>query len=296
MSALAALAAERETFLSERRSGIGGTDAAAILGVSPWKTPLQVWAEKTGKISEPDLSELERIEWGNRLEPVICEAYAERTGRVVRREPSLSVMRGYPWIIAHVDARMTDPSKPGPGILEAKAVGAHAEHDWDGEPPLHYVVQLQHYMMVEDYLWGGFAALIGGQQMVTTDQERNQSFGAILLETELSFWRRHIVADIPPSPLPIDRETLARLFPRHDLDEIALPPEAAEWDTSLRGIKEQLKALETERDLLENRIKAAIGEHQAGLLPGGGKYTWKLQERAAYTVAASSFRVLRRGK
>lgn len=289
---------ERETFLAERKAGIGGTDAAAILGASPWKTPLQVYAEKVGIIEEPDLSEVERIEWGNRLEPFIAKAYAEKTGRKVFEAPGCRAHTQHPQIIAHVD-RLTvgvGAEALGPtGVLECKNVGEYMAGEWEPEPPIYYAVQLQHYLMVTGAEWGSFAALLGGNRLHVVDVPRNEAFCEMLLKRELEFWDRVQRRD-PPDVGPLDRETLARMFPNHGIDEVRLPAEASEWDLRLAIIKAEAKALETEREEIENRIKAAIGEHQAGLIPGGGKYTWKLQERAEHVVKASSFRVLRRGK
>ena len=68
---------------AERRKGIGASEAAAALGVCPWKSRFQLWAEKTGKADPPDLDAVEAVEWGDILEAVICETFAKRTGRRV---------------------------------------------------------------------------------------------------------------------------------------------------------------------------------------------------------------------
>jgi putative phage-type endonuclease len=293
---------EREQFVASRKTGIGGTDAAAILGVSPYKTPLQVYSEKVGLLDEPDLGELERIEWGNRLEPYIAEAYAERTGRDVFTEPGMIRHPDHPYIFANVDRGVEDRTNGrGLGVLECKNVGEWMSGEWEPHPPIHYAVQLQHYLMVRDLAWGSFGALLGGNRLHVVDVERDDAFCAQLLAAEVAFWERIERRD-PPPPGPLDRETLARLFPRQNFSSVLLPAEATDWDNELRPLKDQVKALEERREHLENLIKGAIGENETGLLPAGGKYTWKAQERKVacpkceHVLSHSTFRVLRRGK
>lgn len=293
----------REQFLADRKTGIGGTDAAAILGVSPFKTPLQVYCEKTGILDEPDLGELERIQWGNRLEPYIAEAYAQKTGRTVFLTDGPMRHPEHPQIIANVDRKAVDvgaePLRPT-GILECKNVSEWVAGDWEPEPPIHYQLQLQHYLMVTGATWGSFAALLGGNRLHIVDVERRDDLCELLLREELKFWDRVQRKDPPPVG-PLDRETLARMFPNHGLDEIALPEEFHELDLELLQIKEDQKGHETRREELENRIKAAIGNHQAGRISRGVAYTWKQQSRKVacpkceHVISDSTFRVLRRG-
>lgn len=295
---------ERAQFVATRKTGLGGTDAAAILGVSPYKTALQVYAEKVGLITEPDLGEVERIEWGNRLEPLIAEAYAERTGRPITVHPETIRHPDYPEILANVD-RSTVIDRDGEAsaaILECKNVSEWMVGEWEPAPPIHYAVQLQHYLMVTGSRLGSFAALLGGNRLHIVDVERDDAFCEKLLARELEFWDRVERRD-PPPPGPLDRETLARMFPSHGFKAITLPDEAAGWDAELVGLKTQIKSAEQRREELENLLKFAIGENETGLIPGGyGKYTWKQQGRkvscpkCAHVISDSTFRVLRRGK
>ncbi len=113
------------------------------------------------------------MEWGKRLEAPIGEKYAQVTGRVVARAPELvRVHPLLPCMLGTVDFDVIDP-KRGPGILEVKTLGLHRADEWCDEPPVHYAVQLQHYMAVTGAQWGSFAALIGGQRFVWKDVERN---------------------------------------------------------------------------------------------------------------------------
>ena len=77
----------REDWLKERMAGIGGSDAAAVMGLSKWKTPLDVFLEKRGEIAT-DFVDSEPMKWGRLLEPVVRQEYAERSGEVVRLVPN----------------------------------------------------------------------------------------------------------------------------------------------------------------------------------------------------------------
>lgn len=78
-------ALSREAWLQIRQQGIGSSDAAMAIGLSPYKSPLSLWLEKTHRKAPDDLSEKEAVIWGTVLEPVLASVYAERTGKKVRR-------------------------------------------------------------------------------------------------------------------------------------------------------------------------------------------------------------------
>lgn len=286
-------------WLEARRAGLGATDAAAALGVSPWKSQFQLWSEKVGLVEPADLSNNEAVAWGTRLQPIIGDAFRDATGREVFHEPRFAVRKriDLPWMLASLDATQACESKSAMGVLEIKTTGNHRVADWDDEPPLHYQIQLQHQLAVTGMEWGTLCVLIGGQKLRWFDQERNERFIKAMADAEAAFWEK-VLSQTPP---PLDgseatAEIITRLYPRDTGESVALPPDALEWDTRLCEIKAQLKALEEEKRLLENRIKAAIGEASIGVLADGTIYTHKLQTNhyPATEAREVSFRVLRR--
>ena len=87
-----------------RKGGVGGSDVGAILGLNPWKTPFEVWLEKTGRAEPPDLSGKESVEWGNRLEPLVAEKFAEMHPEFkVLRKNCTMVSKSRPWAFANID-------------------------------------------------------------------------------------------------------------------------------------------------------------------------------------------------
>ena len=284
---------------SDRTTSIGASDAAAALGVCPWKSPFQLWAEKTGIADPPDLDAVEAVAWGTILEPIVAVAYGSQSGRKVDHNDDAEVTRHpeRPFLTATLDAIQTDKDR-GIGALEIKTAGHWVGKQWlDGDPPLHYQVQLQHQLAVTGMSWGTLCVLIGGQKMLWFDTERNDDFIERMIDKEAFFWTQ-VLDKIPPEPdgSIATTECLKRLYPRDDGEIIALPEEAAGWDARLANAKLRIKDAEADKREAENCIKAALGTATTGVLPSGSRYTYKQQivNHKAKKAYVSRCRVLRR--
>ena len=294
-----------DAWLEQRTKGLGASDAAAAIGVSPWKTPYQLWAEKVGLVEAPDLSDREWIEWGHRLEPIIAKAYAERSGRTVELWPQYGLVlhKHHEWLCCTPDAvQCGDPpaeiaDRDSMGILQVKSTGAFLAKDWDNDPPVYYQVQLQHELEVTGCDWGTLAVLIGGQKLLWFDAVRNQKFILAMMAAEDEFWIR-VMSKEPPEvdESPETRKILQQLHPQDNGESIALPPPAILWDEQLETTKRELKELESQKRLLENRLRAAIGDNTFGCLPDGTTYSYKTQTTnyPPREASTATFRVLRR--
>lgn len=284
----------REAFLAERRRGIGGSDAPVILGLSTWKTPLQLWMEKTGRVTDDADNPILRR--GRKLEAVVASEYEEETGRTVRHMPTLAVHHEHGWMIGHVDRAIEASDHDGPGILEAKAANIFRIREWEDEAPLAAQVQLQHYLAVTGASWGSVAGLLGGIEFKYQDLDRNEEFIAALISRERAFWQ-HVLSDDPPEPQAGDVKVIGRIFEAIEGKSIDLPEDAIELDRQRLAASTEIKRLEELKDEAEAKLKFLIGDAEVGVLPGGvGRYTHKLQRRAEYAVKATEFRVLRRSK
>ena len=285
--------------ISRSRKQIGGSEAPIILGLSPWATPLELWAEKTGRIFPPDLDEVEAVQWGTRLEPLVADVYAQATGRELRIVAETKVHPEHEWMIGHLDRIVKKAEREDDGVLEVKTTSAYKSKDWKDEAPLMYQVQLQHYLAVTGLLWGSFAVLIGGQNLRWVDVERNEEFIALLIARERAFLDA-VESDTPPEPGSSAKEAkvLEALYPNETPDSaLALPPDALEWDVRLQEAKKEIKEWETTKREMENRLKAAIGDKQFGVLPAAaGRYSWKTINKKSFQVEATSYRELRRLK
>lgn len=274
------LAASRAMWHEQRRKGIGASEAAAVLGRSPWSSPYEVWAQKTGRIDgvirDPDA--VERMRWGNLLEPVIIGEYAERSGKVVKawpqdesvEHPEYSIMRCTP------DSIQSDPD------ANVQVKTTHAYANWRGGIPLIYRIQVQHEMAVLEADLTIIVVLFGGQRLRWFEEPRNDAFIAQLEAYLPAWWERYVVADTPPPPDShvATVRTLEQLHPDDSGESVILPADSLEWDRELLNIKAESKRLGARKDDLSNRIRASIGAATYGLLPGGkDMYSWATQER-----------------
>lgn len=297
---------DKQEWLGRRQSGIGGSDAAAVLGLSQWKSPLALWAEKCGLVEHPNLDELEFIEWGQVLEEPIAQKYVQVTGRTLIDHGRFAIRTSatHPFMHCTIDREIVmgvsesdqgyKPPSSGLGDLSIKNVGAFKLKDWEVEPPLPYQIQLQHELYVTGLEWGSFAVLIGGQKFHWMDTPRNENFIKLLIEKEEEFWYK-VQHGIRPDPDASDstKEVLMRLYPKDTGESKALPAEFAAYAERRRELKEKAKALDAEIQGIDNLIKAAIEDATVGVLPDGSGFSWKHQHRDPYMVQASDFRVLR---
>lgn len=288
----------REAWLAGRGSGVGASESAALFGVSPWETPLSLWAKKTGRMP-PDEIDAEWLEWGTLLEPAIAARYESKTGRrvwqggpfCVAQHPAISCMRATPdrWVI---EASDRDPN----GLLQIKNTNAFKGHDWDDGPPDFIQVQVQHEMAVTGRAWCSVAVLIGGCEFRYFDVERNDDFIAELEQQCVAFWAR-VERDEQPDVVPHRRtlEIVKRLHPRDSGEVIALTGEADAWLQKLTAAKEAIKAADEDKDLAEAKLRLLIGDATFGEFPDGRRLSLKTTANAGYTkvVEPYTYRTLR---
>lgn len=296
-------------WLAARRNGIGASDMPVILGLSPWKSALQLYWEKIGMETERS-GELEFLYWGLELQDAIAKRYAQVTSRPIEIAPDPYTIHWsddtrHPYLFATLDAVATrtvggleDNSRHSEqGALEIKNASVYVGDKWTDEPPIDYQVQNQHQQLVGAFGWGSIAALIGGNKFLWADIERNNDFiNNVLLPACDEFWAR-VQTKEPP---PIDgsesaKKFLAELYPVDKGTTISLDGNAVDWDAEIEETKAIIKEAEARKMLAENQLKNAIGDNSAATLPNNIVYTYKAQSRKEHVVAASTFRVLRRG-
>lgn len=282
-----------ENWLKERLNGITGSDAAVILGVSKWDTPMSLFAAKLG-LSEPK-EKTEAMSWGLRLEEPLAKAYADETGHAPVKTPPwcIDINDDRRWQKVSLDFDLTVDGEHG--SLETKTTGAHMAKEWEDGVPSYYVAQVQHGMAVTGRTFAVVCVLIGGQKMLHARVDRDDKAISLLNEAEAEFWDR-LLKNIPPPITPKEEsaKVLAQIFNNPRNTDVALPVELVDVDARLVHVKEQIKSLEAERNELENRIRVSIGDHMAGLLPSGVRYTWKPFAKKEYMVKAQTGRMLRR--
>lgn len=295
----------RERWLEVRRTGIGGSDAGAILGLNPWSSPLKVYTSKLGLA--PPTPDNERMAWGRRLEAPVRDWYAEHTGRrvitasdlfagqvdpgsdeqiahlldlitttcsIVHLDAERCTLRNvaHPWMLVTVDGFVFEPGR-GWGVLEIKTAGATQKAKWQDGPPPHYGAQLQHGMACCQLGWGSFGVLFGGQEAGTLDVDRDEAFIADLIDACGAFWQG-VQDGTPPDATAGDGHALAAVYPLvEDQEPLLLPPEAAAWDAEYMEHRDAEKYHGGMKKAAETKIRAAMRDRRVAVCPDGTRWT-----------------------
>lgn len=254
----------------ERMNYIGGSDIAAIMGQSRWKTPYKLWAEKTGKIEMPDLSTNESVEMGNRLEQFVADIFTEKTGKAVRKYTKVYRHKEHPFLVAHVDRLITGSEE----LLECKTCSAYKLEEWENKIPKEYVLQVIWYLGITGRKRGWIACLIGGQKFVYMPIDFDEELFNLMVEKAVKFWNM-IQDKIPPLILPEDDEVLGEIYSEHTDDMIEMF-EMNDRVAYLQEIKMHIEELNKEKREIETELKTVIAE-KAGLTTDKYKVTWKTQ-------------------
>ena len=270
--------------LEQRKNSIGASDVASILGLSPWKSALQLWLEKTGAVEAEDLSDNESVEWGNRLESLIGEKFKENHPELlVEIEQIPCNHSNYDFITCTLDGLVSDNEKCYP--LEIKTASAYKAKDWDDGVPTYYLCQVQHQMAVTgaDKAW--VAVLIGGQQYKEFLVLRDDEFIKLLIEKCVAFWQG-VEQCIPPDADGSESadkalKTLYQPEPEKCIDL----PEHIENVISLKiTYEKQSDEYEAMVRALNNKIKQALGDAEQGRV---GKWV------VSYKASKAGHRILR---
>jgi putative phage-type endonuclease len=141
---------------------VGGSDVAAIFGVSPWTTPLELWMIKKGRMKAPIKANQDQLMMGHLLEPIAAYWYQQKTGNMVYDDTNLYQHADHPWALADFDRRFVRKEDDAPGILECKSCTYHKAGDWaEGAFPIYYELQLRFYLSVADVEIGAFSTIWG---------------------------------------------------------------------------------------------------------------------------------------
>jgi putative phage-type endonuclease len=269
----------------ERRTGIGGSEAAAALGLSPWQTPYELWELKTGRA--PPVEQNEPMLWGQLLEDIVRREYARRTGLEARPVKDMIRHPQHPWMFVHLDGQVI-----GAGhrvILEVKT--ARTGQGWGEEEtdeiPLNYLTQCHHALSVTQSEICDVAVLIGGQDFRLYQVRHDPEIEAQLVEGEAAFWA-FVTSDQPPPPMTM--QDAVRRWGRYDAqgEVMAGVPEITAVEV-LRRLHRQQKELAATEEQMKKLLMEAMGDDGLRLVDGSGDVlvTWALDNgRKAYSVAA----------
>lgn len=243
---------EYEEFLKARLGKIGGSDLAILLGYSQYKTPHQLWQEKTKRVSI-DMNTAEKARWGNILEPVIAKETSDRTGLKLINYKKAFVAKNNERMIANIDRAIVDQKDGnGPGLLEIKTVDqwVYKADDWEEGIPINYWLQVQFYFYVTGFKWGKLAILVGGNQLFIEDIAPDYELLGKIIPVVEEWIQQHLIEDKAPSKKAVDWSLTTS-----DPDK-AVEAEEETFDKAyeMAQVKAQIKALKSQEDELKARL------------------------------------------
>lgn len=273
-----------EEWLELRKSGIGGSDASVVCGINRYKSPVELWMDKTGQLPYQEAGEA--AYWGTQLESIVRSEFSKRTNISVAETHQLLQSEEHPFMLANLDGVCESPDC-GTCIFEAKTASAFKAGEWEDSIPDEYQLQIQHYMAVTGYKAAYIAVLIGGNTFKWKCVERDDDLIAMLVQLESDFWQ-HVQDGTPP---PMDGSSASAKFLAERFanskpsSHIDLPDRAIDLLRQYDEACEQLGAVTEQKQQAENLLKELMGENEIGTA-GGRIVTWKTvsQERLDSTT------------
>lgn len=265
--------ASRAEWLSCRRQGIGGSDAAVIVGLSRFGSPLRLWADKHGLGGEAQETEVMRQ--GTDFEEYVARRWMEATGKKVRRRNYMFRNTDYPFALADVDREVVGENAG----LECKTTSVYNKSDFEnGEIPPTYYVQCQHYMAVMGYDRMYLAVLVLSKAFYHFVIERDEQEIAALMEQEKGWWAEYIEGDSVPDPdgSEEDGAFIRERFPDSDGGEVFLADRAPDFER-MQELDAQIRELTSERDALKQAIMQDMGDATLASALNGWTASWKPQ-------------------
>lgn len=261
-----------------KMTGLGGSEIAAAMGLNRWKTPLRLWAEKTGKLSK-DLRNFEAMEIGTELEEFVARKFQQKTGLKLRNDHRTFRHPEHDFIFGHIDRLVLNED----AIFEAKTCSAWLAKEWqDEDVPQEYVIQVMLYMGLTNRKKSYVAVLIGGQKFVWKEVHFDEQLYEKIISSAVDFWNNYVLKEVPPLAVAEDNETLVQMFPESRQEALTFEGQEAEEINHL--IEERAGALEAKKEAesackeIEAKLKQKLGEAEAGETEQY-KFTWKTQSR-----------------
>lgn len=303
-------------WLHERKSCIGSSDAAQILGLSKWGGPLDVYLDKLGLDPQvkdnPDEDAAFAMLVGTLLEDDVVELLQRRDRRTILTPERKLYRHGeHAWLGCSPDRLILDATGQ-PGLLEIKTATTYQGWGEDGtdEVPVHYLIQVQHQLLVMGSVSvvppvnpnaGTLAALFAcfGWSLRTYQIPRSRLIQQQLLADLGAFWRNHVLAQVPPAPQPHDPEGLRKVLAAHPVrkgENIVLGPDAMRLADAYQKHADLKADADKVRLAARNALAHALGGHEVAYLPDGRKITCRTipihnAAREAHETSRADFRI-----
>jgi putative phage-type endonuclease len=275
----------------DRTKLLGGSDIAAVIGCSPWRTPYQLWLDKSRPRVDGPVKPRDPKARGVRWESVVAEMLVEQLEDDGHTVEVLAANRRYrdadlPFLASEIDFEIVLDGEDEITNVELKTVHPFKLREWgdsgSDDLPTHYTAQVMHGLGVTRRRKGMLAALFGADELRTYPVAADDAVIAYLRRRAQDFWQNHVLAGVAPSPTNLN--DLDRLYPR-ELEggaPLLADEELTQALLRLRAIGKEIGAREAEAAALEFQIKRAMKDAVAVVLPTGKTAVeWKLREGKA---------------
>lgn len=243
-----------------RENGIGASECAAVLGISPYCTPYELWLVKTGRMPKESILNESRVRLRHAHEQTIADEYAVQKGVKLQRVNRTIYHKKYPFMLCHLDRLVIGQRK----IVECKSSMGWMKSSW-GEVgtdnvPMDYIAQVQHQYACTGYSQADMAVLIDIDDFRIYPIERDESVIKMIEERIEHFWRFHVLEDNPPEPTT--RGDIKLMFPNRNGNCIEATPEAIQIIDEINAKKCLMKNIKKDQENLEVNLLNIIGEHE----------------------------------
>lgn len=300
---------DKKDWLKLRKTGIGGSDAASVLGLNPYKSSMSVYLEKipltddikfvdnidhliTGNIDNltnigidnlennetDDLVEKNKnykMELGNKLEEFVAKEFCLKTGKKVRNINGILKNDKYPFAIANIDRAVVGEK----AFLECKVTGSYFKKVWEVGVPIHIQIQVNHYMAVTGATHCYVCALVSNEGLYIHKIDRDEEIIEEIMNMEAMFWNQCVLGDNIPSPDgSSDYSNVLKEYYKNSKEEEILLFEQENIIERYDEINMLSKEIENEKKKIEQHIQNQMKEYEIAYI-GDRRVTWKKQER-----------------
>ena len=260
-----------QDWLTMRKIGIGGSDAAVACGLSRWKSPFQLWSEKTDRIVPTKANEA--CYWGIQLENLLRAEFIKRTNLEVHECPFFLRSKEYKHMLANIDGYVKNEDGSY-SVLEIKTANAYAVQDWQDGLPIEYYAQIMHYMVVTGMSSAYVAVLLGGNEFRIQKYDRDEEMIKHIIQMEEHFWYEYMLKDTPPEATAKDNEILGQLYPKSETKAIEMPTKAREVLADYEAASRALAQAKAKKEESEAKLKLMLADSEVGIIDGY-KISWK---------------------
>lgn len=258
--------------IDERLNYVTGSDAAVICGLSPFKTKLQLWMEKTGRTVAEDIGHLNHIKFGNFFEQGVADWFCADSGKKIYKEPAMLIHKSLPWMAGNIDFKVENEN----AILECKtAFSSDGWGDGDNTIPPYYLMQVAHYCAIGGFDRAYVAVVFSNKREMRWYQyDRNLELEEKLITREQDFWINNVKADVCPEP--VNEKDILTLYKETNSTPVIADGEITESVAKLNRINLVIKAAELQKQLIKDQLSLFMKDADT-LLDFSGKIlaTWK---------------------